>query len=127
VYLVFLIGGAAVPVFLAATRFRGVVILAFAALAMLILGVQLLMGLPLPNAAADFNSEVKKVDDIGKNAVGPQINIGGNMEMKASYLPSFFGSVLFLLMSATLGLVQLIVGGPKGMTTSRRRARDDLE
>lgn len=119
VYLVLLIGGAVVPVLLAATRLRGTLILGFAGLALLLLGLQLLIGFPLGNAAADFNNEMKQIGDLGKNAVGPQINIGGKMEMKSSFLPAFFGSVLFLVMSVALGLLQLIVGGPKVARSGR--------
>ena len=79
-----------VPLLLAATRVRGSVVLAFAGLAIALLVLQMLIGFPLANAAAETNAEIKKAggngkkDDDGDGTLWQQL--GEMMAMKSSYL-----------------------------------------
>ncbi len=126
-YLLLLIGGAIVPVLLPAVKLRGAMTLGLAGLAILVLIVQLLIGFPLPNTANEFNREMKAAD-VGKGDLGPGLNLAGKMEMKSSYRPAFYVSVLLLVASAALGLIQLIVIGPNGPRARRTQwSRDDDE
>ena len=126
-YLVVLLAGSIVPAILAANRLRGGLVLGFAGFAVLLLLIQLLIGFPLASTAAEFNTDTKKVGNVGKNIGMGEANMFGKMEMKCSYLPSFWITFLMLIGSGALGLVQVIQGG--GPKTSRgrsnRRPRDD--
>lgn len=129
-YFLILIAGAIVPVLLAANLMRGVAVLGFSGVAILLLVIQLLIGFPLANAAADMNAEIKKTAGPAKQAgmmdAKLDMQIGGMMEMKCSYLPSFWITFLMLIASGALGLVQVIQGAPKAARgKTYRRPRDD--
>lgn len=108
VYLALLVGGAVVPVLLAARRVRGAVVLGFTGLALLVLGVQAATGFPLADAAADFNNQASQLRNAGKGGPGPEFKLDARMEMRSSYLASFWASVLVLLTTGVLGLIQTI-------------------
>ena len=128
VYLVLLVAGAIVPVLVAQNQVRGAIILGLVGFAILLLVLQMILGFPLANMAADFNKEIKDMGDLGKGGMGPDLKLGGKMEMKSSYLMAFWGSILLLVASGALGLVQIVTGAPKRARAGRsRRLRDDPE
>jgi hypothetical protein len=124
-YLVLLVGGAVVPVFLPAAQIRGAIILGFVGFAVLLLILQMVLGFPLANDAAKANTEMKEAGDMGRNGFGPDLKLGGKVEIKSSYLMAFWGSVLALVASAGLGVVQVVQGRPQGGRGKRSRPRDD--
>ncbi len=125
-YLVLLVAGAVVPVVLPTAQIRGAIILGFVGFAVLLLVLQMVLGFPLANDAAKANSEMKQAGDMGRNGFGPGLKLGGKVEIKSSYLPSFWGTLLCLVASAGLGVVQVVQGRPQGGRGSRsRRPRDD--
>jgi hypothetical protein len=125
-YLGLLVAGAVVPVLLPTAQIRGAIIIGFVGFALLLLVLQMILGFPLANTAADFNKEMTQREDVGRNPLGPDLKLGGKMEMKSSYLLSFWASMLMLVASGALGLIQVIVGRPTGARSRRpRRRRDD--
>lgn len=128
VYLAMLLAGAGVPVAMAENRFRGAMVTGFAAVSLLVLLLQVGIGLPLPKAAAESNAKLDKDGPVG----------GGNLKMdnmdelremariRSSYLPSFWISIVVLIASLTLGIIQLAVGDGKP-ERRRHRPRDEDE
>jgi hypothetical protein len=126
VYLAMLLAGAGVAV--APNRLRGAMVTGFAAVSLLVLLLQVGIGLPLPKAAAESNEKMEKAGPAG-GAVLKVDNMDELREMariRSSYLPSFWISIVVLLASLTLGIIQLALGDGKP-ERRRRRPRDDDE
>ena len=120
-YLGLLVAGALVPVFVAGTQVRGAIVLGFVGFAALLLALQMILGFPLANDVAKMN-DLKPVGGPGRNPFGAEPKV----EIKSSYLASFWGSIGLLVVSAGLGLVQVVAGRPEGRRGRRpRRSRDD--
>jgi len=127
VYLLLVVVGAGLPVAIPGNRLRGALVTGFAGVALLLLIVQAGIGFPLPQAAAESNEKMEKEVPAGganlKNA-----NMDGLREMariRSSYLPSFWLSIVVVLASLVLGIIQLAIGDARPMR--RRRPRDEDE
>lgn len=127
-YLALVVAGAAVPVFLAPARLRGAVVTAFAGLAVLVLVIQLVVGFPLGNVAADASKQMQQALDAGKKAgqgggMAMDPELAEMMKVKSSYLVSFWLTFALLLASLVLGVLQIVLAGSGGGRP--RRAREE--
>lgn len=130
-YLALLAAGAIVPALIGATKMRGLFLTAFSAAATLVLVLQMVLGFPLSKAASEANKEFKEgMAKMGKNAgPGPAMpgmpNLDGKMEITSHYLVSFWLTILLLVGSLALGIIQVGLGG--GNKKPKRRRREEPE